>query len=297
MKEDFEKTLETQEQPTSKIVLEFFRHGEKEKQQEGQPEYDIRLTPKGREQAKEKGKKIKPQPEVSLAIGSPRKRTQETAERIMLAEKEEITPGMSLEEIEKVINSEQKYGKKIITDPRLNFSLEGPVGKKIHENFKAGRLLPYLVYKSDKDAADLEDNQGSNWSKLAGNIAEIIQKYTKIAPNFDRLVNQKPEEYVQYKNQMERYLGTHQGITESFLAKVLEKTKGAEFKDEFVKSVGGGFKETEGVRIEIISSPDGQKIEVKYKMGDKEEMLELPQEVLEEIIKERNELNRKIEES
>lgn len=295
MKEKPEK-MESKEQPTSKIVLEIFRHGEKEKQKEGELEYEVRLTPKGREQATEKGKKIHPQPNIAMALGSPRKRTQETATRAMLAEKEEITPEMSLEEIEKIISLEQKYGKKITIDPRLNFNIEGPAGKKIHENFKAGRLLEYMIHESDNDAINLKDKEASTYSRTAGNIAELVKKYVEIAPKFDKIVKQNPEKYMQYKNQMERYMGSHQSIAESFMAKVLEKTKGLEERDKFVKSLGTGFKETQGIRVEINNTSQGVKTEIKYKIGDQEETLEVPEEILDEIIKDRDDLNKKMKE-
>ncbi len=289
--------LESKEQLTSKIVLEFFRHGEKENK-EGVANESLMLTSEGRNQATKKGKELHPQPDVSIVVGSPRRRTQETATRIMLAEKEEITPEMSLDEIEEIINSEQKYGKKIIADSRLDFSLEGPIYKKVKEAVNAKNLLNYTIYESDRDALDLKDKITFTYSRSAGNIAELIKKYINIAPKFDRIVRQNPEKYTQYKNQMERYMGTHQTLPESLLAKALEKIKGEKERDAFIASVGGeGLGETQGIRVEINNTSQGVKVEIKYKIADKEESLELPPEILDEIIKDRDEFNRKIEES
>lgn len=296
MKEQPEKTLESKEQPTSKIVLEIFRHGERQRSKDV-PNEELRLTEKGRKQADKKGKGIKPSPEVSVAVGSPRPRSQETAVRVMLAEKDKITPAMSLEEIEEVINSESKYGKKIISDPRLDFNVEGPVGEKADKAYDEGRTMEYLVYESDTDAIKFKDKKSTTYTGAAGDLAEIIKKYVRIAPNFDKLVEKNPEKYARYNNQMERYLGSHQSVIEPFLIKAIEKVRGTEYKDEFVKSLGAGFEDIEGFRVEINNTTQGVKLEIKYEMNDKQESVEASPEILEEIIKERDELEKKIKES
>ncbi len=304
MKEKFEQKLEPKEQPTSRIILEFFRHGkrEKTKYERGEaPEEDIEeeialpLTKEGRQQMTKRGKEMHSQPEVALSVGSPRKRTQETAARVMLAEKEKITPEMSLEEIEEIINSEQKYGKKIISDPRLDFNVSGPAGEKLHQAYLEGKTMQHLIYESDKDAIELKDSESTTYSRAAGDLSELITKYLKIAPNFDKIVKKNPEKYAPYNNQMERYLGTHLSNPGAFLAKVLEKTKGEKERDEFVKAIGGGFKQGEGFRVEINNTPEGMKLEIKYEIDNKKENIEVPPEILDEIIKERDELDEKIE--
>lgn len=294
MKEKFEQKLEPKEQPTSRIVLEFFRHGEKESRKD-LPNELLMLTPKGKQQAIKKGKELHAQLDVSVAGGSPKRRTQETAGRAMLVERKDITPEMSLEEIEKIINSEQKYGKKIFSDSRLDFSLGGPITKKVKEAVATDNLLNYVIYESDQDALDSKDEITFTYSRSAGNIAELIKKYISIAPKFDKIVKNNPEKYVQYNNQMERYMGTHQTLPESLLAKALEKIKGEKSRDEFIKSVGGGgLGETQGIRVEINSTRQEVRTEIKYKIGDREEILGVPEEILDEIIKDRDELNKKI---
>src|SRR3989337_413961 len=90
---------ENEQRIKTKIILEFMRHGEKE-----------------RMMAKEKGEKLDSQKEISLAWGSPKKRTQETALRAMLPN---IDPNASLKDIEEMIREEQKFGKNSIVDDRL----------------------------------------------------------------------------------------------------------------------------------------------------------------------------------
>lgn len=270
---------------------------EKKESRKDLPNELLMLTPEGREQADKKGEKLRAQPDVSVAIGSPRRRTQETAGRAMLAGKEDITPEMSLDEIEKVIGKEQKYGKKIVSDSRLDFSLEGPIGKKVREAHASGKFLEYMIYESDKDALDVKDDITFTYSRSAGDLAELVKKYIDIAPKFDKIVQKNPEKYAQFNNQMERYMGTHQILPESLLAKVLEKIKGIESKDKFVKSAGAGFEETQGIRVEINNTDKGVKTEIRYKIRDQEESIEVPEEILDEIIKDRDDLNKKIKES
>lgn len=292
-----EKILESKEKPSSRIVLEIFRHGKKESRKD-LPNELLMLTPEGKQQAIEKGKELHPQPDVAVAEGSTKRRTQETSGRAMLVERKDINPEMSLEEIEKLISSEQKYGKKIVSDPRLDFSLGGPITKKVKEAVVADTLLNYVIYESDQDALDSKDETTFTYSRSAGNLAELLKKYISIAPKFDKIIKANPEKYAQYNNQMERYMGTHQTLPESLLTKALEKIKGEESRDKFVKSVGNaGMGETQGIRVEINNTTQGVMTEIKYKIGEREETLEVPEEILDEIIKDRDELNKKIKES
>ncbi len=100
-----EKILESKEKPSSRIILEIFRHGKKEDRKD-LPNELLMLTPEGKQQAIKKGQELHPQPDVSVAVGSPKRRTQETPGRAMLVERKDITSEMSLEEIEKQLRKE-----------------------------------------------------------------------------------------------------------------------------------------------------------------------------------------------
>ena len=279
-----EKKIET------KIILEFMRHAEKENDKT-KIDKEIRLNEKGRKMAQEKGETLEPQKDVSLAWGSLKKRTQETALRAMLPE---INENASLEEIQEIIAQEQKIGKKLIEDERLDFDLSGPEGKEMLAAFKEGKYLPYLINESDKRAIELGDKTSSSYSRYAGNIAEIVNRYAKICDNFNR-IDSKSDKYEEFGNQLERYLASHQGVVEGFVAKVLEETQGAEKRDEFIASLDGGFKETQGIHVEVINNGDEQKISISYKIGDNEEILEINSELLEKIIKEREGFEKEVE--
>lgn len=283
---------EKEKQIVTKIILEFMRHGEKESDKTKSDE-EVRLTEKGRKMAQDKGRAIEPQKEVALAWGSPKKRTQETALHVMLPE---IDDNASLEEMEQIIAQEQKIGKKLIEDERLNFDLSGPEGKEMFDAFKAGQYLQYLIEKSDQRAIELGDKTSSTYSRYAGNIAEILNRYSKIGDNFNRIASKK-DDYEEFGNQLERYLASHQGVVEGFTAKVLEKTQGAEKRNEFIKSLGGGFKEAEGIHVEVINNGNEQKISIAYKLNGDKETIEINKELLEEIIKEREDFEKAVEEN
>lgn len=289
----FEKVepKEIKEEVKSRVILRFFRHGKKEEAKLGQSDYEVLLTQEGRIQAHEKGKKIKPQKDVSLAIGSPRRRAQETAARIMLAE--EFGLDKSFEEIEKKLEESFKIGKKIVEDPRLDFTTYEESSKAVKEK----RVLPFLVYESDNLILEkYKDEKLGCLTRYAGNVAEIVKKYLAVSSVFERIVQEKPEKY---GNQLERYLGTHQGVGESFLAKIIKKVKGEKVLKEWVTKNPSGFKETEGFSLEIIpgAEPHEGKILIRYQLEEgKEETIEIKPELLDEMIKEKEELNKKIQE-
>jgi len=287
-----EKTPSQEGEKEAKIILEFMRHGKKEDSKEKSNE-DLLLTEEGRVQAHKKGEKLNPQTEVSVAWGSPKKRTQETAAHVMLAN-EEINPKASLEEMEEAIAKELKVGKKVIKDERLDFDLSGPEGKEMMAAFKEGKYLPFLVEKSDQRAIELGDKVSSTYTRYAGNIAEIIGRYAQIGDNFNRIAS-KTDKYEKFGDKLERYLASHQGVVEGFVAKVLEKTEGKEKRDEFIASVGGGFKETQGISVEIINKGNEQKIGITYEINGNKETLEIDKKLLDDIVEERKLFEKEVE--
>ncbi|MEY2664611.1 MAG: hypothetical protein RIT04_419 [Candidatus Parcubacteria bacterium] len=235
---------------SSKIDLHFFRHDEKE----GDPlknDYDIELSPKGREGAKAQAQETNL--EQAMAFGSPRKRTQETAGFIMAGADAGITGNESLDELRAKIDGDIEYGSKIAVDPKLNFDMEGDTEyvKEAMTAYKAGTLIPFLIEKSDELALETGDTVSSTYSRMAASIAGIIKKYIGVAPRWNDLVK---DEQKGYEPILERFLGTHQSMQESFLAKLLEVTKGTEERDRFAQVIGGkGFGYSEGFEVEIVT--------------------------------------------
>ena len=277
----------------TKIILEFMRHGKKESDK-SKKNQDLMLAESGKQQAREKGKKLKPQLAVAVGRGSMRKRTEETVMHAMLAE-QDIEPNSSLEDMNKLVAKELKFGKKSVPDSRLDFSEDGPIGKELDAAYEAGKYLEFLVNSSDRRALETNDKISSTYSRMSGNVAELINGYMIAGNNFNRLAENG--QYEKYGNQLERYLGTHQGIAEMFLAKALEKNQGIEARDKFITSVGGGFKETEGIHVEILNHGEEQKISIQYEAPDQEgkkiaHTLELEPEMIQEIITERDEFEK-----
>lgn len=284
--------IEKEPKIQTKVILEFMRHGEKDANS-SKWDKKRRLTERGREVAQERGHELNPQPEVSLGWGSPRERTQETALRVMLPD---IDKNATMEDMEKLIAEEQKFGKKMIVDPRLDYVLANPPDEESLRASKENRGLRYIVEKSDSNALEVGDKISSTYTRAAANIAEVINRYVKIGGNFNRIASNEPEKYSDFKNQLERYLGTSQGITESFVAKIIEMTQGTEKLNEFLKKIGNGFGEIKGIHVEILNDGYGQKISVSYELNGKSEVITVDENVLNEIMAERDKFEKEIDE-
>lgn len=239
---------------TSRITLSFRRHGDKEKLKEGQTDQQIELTPKGRDQAISKAN-----PDVDIhqavAYGSPRVRSQQTASYEMAGAFEEITGDESYEDLKSKLNQGLKYGSKLGADVRLDFP-EKPGSQyvtEIKQSFADGHLLDYLVNSSDRRAAELGDDFSYTYTREAAGIAKILEKYLKIASQWEKLSkNERENQHGEYSDTLERYMGTHASVGESFLAKMIEVTKGVEARNQFVQALGGkNFDVAEGFTVEI----------------------------------------------
>ncbi len=275
------------ERVTSRIELRFFRHAEKENDQ-SKPDEMIELTEKGRGQAKAKSKDD--DIAQSVAFGSPRMRTQQTAGLIMGGGLDSVTGHESLEELKEKLDADLALGTKMAVDKRLDFTTdpETEYGKKAVEAHMQGHLLRFMIDDSDRLAMELADPISETYERMAGRMAEIVKKYLDIAPRFDKLAQ---DEKKTVEDTMKRFLGTHQGIGESFLAKVIEKTKGVAMRDAFVSALnnqGFGYAEGFDVQIETI---DGKKQSVRIsfkKEKDGKTLFEfnetVPKELIEEMI-------------
>ncbi len=280
------ENIVTKENVTSRIVLRFFRHAEKESDKNKSDE-EIALTETGRKQSVEKSED--PDISQSVAFGSPRKRTQQTAGFVMSGQLDEITGNEGIEELKSKLNKELGIGSKIAIDKRLNFNIDisTDFGKKAFEAFKNGEYLKFLVEQSDILAELLKDSSMETYSGIAGRVAEIVKKYLTGAPRWDELAQDKSKNY---EDTLKRLFGTHQGIGESFLAKVIEQTKGKIERDAFVSALNNeGFDFAEGFDVKIETIDGKQNIRILFKKEKDGQVLfeydeVVPTEIIENLI-------------
>jgi|SRR3989344_1437378 len=250
--------LET-ERVTSTIKLHIFRHGAK-LVAKGMPDHETPLSDFGREQAREKStsKDIS----QSIAFGNPRIRTQETASLVMGGELNSINGSETLSDLRTKIDNGLNVGSKIRVDERLD--IHDPDTDEYDDQFfeaaKSSRYLEFLFKESDMAAEKFGDKKADTYSRMASQVALIIQKYLNIAPRWDKLAN---DDKKRYQNTLERFFSTHGGIGESFLGKVIELTKGIKERDRFAEALKmQGFDFLEGFDIEIMNY-GGQDSEIR----------------------------------
>ncbi|MFA5107003.1 MAG: histidine phosphatase family protein [Patescibacteria group bacterium] len=285
---EFEPSKEQEPSVESTVALRFMRHAEKEKLDI--PDDDIPLTVPGRMNAWRKGTRTHAKPEVSVAVGSPKKRTRETSAHVMLGSR--VAPHADLEEMEREIARFLKVGKKVMTDERLNLGAVGPVGIETNKSYDENAYFRYLAEKSDLRAEELHDLESGTLKRYAGNVAELIQHYLEISDAFHGVVENDSEKYKKYSNRLERYLGTHVGIQESFIVKVLEKLSEDTRRRVFIEAYPNGFAELQGMNIDISTHGRERTIFLTYEVPDKSghpktERIMFGADVLEQIIEER----------
>ncbi len=278
--------------PPTKVVIELFRHSFKENDA-NRPNSELLLTPKGRELARNHGENLRPYPERAVAGASLLDRTAETAMLTMLADEIDIETDDSLAAMEEKVANYLPVGKKLYRDERLGFTLsDGPAGEAALQSFKEGKYIEWLIKDSDKDVLKNRDEVTTSYLRQAGNIAELLERYQAVGNSFHRLVEDK-DKLEQHGAKLERYLVSHQGVAESFVAKAIEIQEGLAARNQFTTNLGNGWAETKGIHIEIINDENGQRSFISYQEADgKEKELLVKADTLVAIIKEREELEK-----
>ncbi|MCX6784552.1 MAG: hypothetical protein NTV81_01285 [Candidatus Komeilibacteria bacterium] len=273
---------EPEKEYQSRIELDFFRHSIKENifsDDSVNP-----LSPAGRHFIKKQAEPGKIR--QSLAFGSPRERAPHSALLKMAGAEAEITGDESFEELKAKLNATLKIGTKIVIDPELDLSMDysGPFGAAVAEHWYGDGYLSFITNESDQLAKELGDTTSVyTYSRLSARVAKFIQKHLKVAPVWDRLVKQ--EKYP--SNVLSRFFGSHGGMLEAFLLKIIETLKGKEQRDILIKLLDDeNFAPTEGFKIFIDTGPDGgQKIHVFYhKEKDGQVLFHFDEEVSVDLI-------------
>jgi hypothetical protein len=276
------------------VVLHLFRHGEQYKDP-NKTNLEYELTEAGQKQAIKKSDSISKERNLSQAVafGSPRKRAQQTAGLAMTGGfSDTITGTESLGELKEKIDKDIKIGSKIGVDPRLDFHLDKntPFGHEAYEAvFTKKEYLKFLVERSDALAIKTNDELASTYSRQASNIAKIVKKYISVSNQWNKLV-----ESGKYKDaKLERFLGSHGGVVESFLLKAIEKIKGIEERNRLLDLMPHQFNYTEGMDVTIKNVGQDQMIHILFKKEDKNNPEknfifdeDIPPETIDDIINE-----------
>lgn len=270
MKENFSgKSFESQEQNekySSKIKLHVFRHGEKE--DADKPDEKIHLTEQGRKDtvANSDADSVG----QSVAYGSPRERSQQTAGLEMTGGREEVTGEESFEELMEKLNNDIEIGSKVGIDDRLNFSADKGTGfaKWVKWEYENDNLLRSFIKSSEFAAHILREGGVHTYSRYAENVAKLLDRYVHASDRWGELVQDNEKDY---DKELERFLGTHALVGESFLAKVIERTAGVEERDKFIDAVGSqGFGFNEGYDIKIVNRDGEKQIRISYESESEE---------------------------
>ncbi len=277
--------ISQEKEPVPEIIIRIFRHSIKEGERES--DKTTHLTKEGRDLARGQ---YDPTLKNVLAFGSPtRERSQETAALMAFgSEAEDFTA------IKEDVNQDLAYASRLGTDARLDFKNgEKTIYKqRLREEFYNHNFLKFLAEESDDFAKQYGNEQSATYSRMAGQIAKIINKYYLALDNWAEILQENPNKYDSLT--LERFLGTHQGLGESFLAKAITKIAGQEERDNFIKALNNhGFDFTEGLMVDIKKEPSEKIINIlfakKLANGEKYNFTgNLTEAMLQEIIKEGN---------
>ncbi len=288
--------MEPKEEERPHIRLEFFRHDEKGSAKslagDAIPDQEVRLSATGRAHATELGKTKNPVPETAVAFGSRRKRALETSYRHMLAD-QDIPENASLEDIEALISKNLKGPKKGKMIEQLDFDWDTnpEFSKTARDRYTNSQdALMFMWRESDEMVKRNRDQTSDSYSRSAGKTAELVQKYMTILPKWERVAQKNPEKFAKLGNEMQRFMGSHQTQTETFLMKVIEKLEGEKGVEDFLSSLKtkNGFEMSEGYTVNIRDENGQLAAEIKFR--DKSWIV--GQELIAKIIAEKQELDK-----
>jgi len=281
---DFEK-INKEKIVLPRIILKFCRHSIKEPRGTKEKK-DVQLNQAGRKLARGK---YNPATTNAVAFGSSYDRAQETALLVALG-----LETNSFDETKALADAGLNYGSKLGIDTRLDFknSHETNYYQALRAACEDKKFLKFIVEDSDELAAKLNDKGGATYSRMAAQIAGVVKKYSIAINNWDDILENNPDKYD--SSALERFLVTHRGLGESFVAKVIDKTSGQAERDKFVKALNNEyFSETEGFSVDIGKYNEEKIIHISFNKIDKDtgETIysfekSISEDLLEEIIKE-----------
>lgn len=282
---------------TSQIRLEFLRHDQREPATKEQGDGDSLLTREGRRHAKEIGQIKSPNPNIGLVYGSPRVRAQETAMRQLFAGEEWLDESTSAPEMNKRIGSQLSYGKKVVVSDKLDFRTNvNPKFAEIYgKHYSVTKdTVPFLYYESDRLVRELKDAGDYSYTRLAANVADMIKKYIKVLPQWKKILENNSEKY-KGVNELQRFLGTHSTVCESFLLKIIEKTEGGDAAKKFIDDLPdkNGIDFSDGISVVIVLKDEAVVVRVSFH----DKVWVVGENIIDEIVQDRVKLDDEISSS
>jgi len=278
------------------INLHFFRHDEKGKLGENQWDYQVRLTEEGKQHSKQVWQEKWIDSEIAVGYHSPRERTKETLYHRLNLPGVEVN--QSLEEIDEKVSQHFQIGKKAQQNSRLNFylggekksDLEKEFNEEAYKHFNGGGYSFWVMEESDRWFKKLNDIRISSYSKVAGDFAEIVQKYFRILTNKVKNTDtgrKKADWTVTYE--LQRLFANHGEVGELFLMKIIEKDKWKKYLKDFIIKYFPKwyFDYSEGFEIEI---GEYNLHEVKMILKYEKEEFKISPQMLKEMVEERDNL-------
>lgn len=260
-----------QEKYSSRVLLHMFRHEEKGKDPDKANDEQL-LTEAGKKRALEQGKQYEANP-TAVAIGSQLPRAQETAGLVLAGAQDvkDVTGTETLDQLRAKLDKERKIGTVIGVDPRLGFFYDNAKYQEIADGaYNDKRGIEFMVHESDSLAEKLGDSKSTTYNRAGANGAEVLEKYAHISKNYDKLI-QDPAKAKEYGKVLERYLGSHMGMADVFLTKLVEKVSGVAERDKLMAALQGhafGYREGFDIEIDTIPGQDEPQIRVKYEKKD-----------------------------
>jgi hypothetical protein len=310
------KYIKAQERPNSpekiqvtRVIFEIGRHDDKLAAQTGQSDNEVSLTDIGAEHAMATAPNLHLY-EGDQVLGSPALRAGQTAILHALGfaalserpDQEDLTPPL-ITQHPTYAKLQQFMGDNFQVRDELGYRFgDGEYKKRLLAAAGQKKLAEYIYRESDQDKAEFGENIYA-YSDFAANVAKVIKEgllYTGY--NFQQ--DKNPTADVEL-NEKWVYCGSHGGITESFLLKVVGKTAALKETDpkkavdaqkqaqEELLEVwdGNGFGFSESIRVEVFDfgTIQDEQLRVRYQNQAKNYTFDqiVPVEILDEIIAER----------
>lgn len=240
-----------------RMLLHIRRHAEKDGPDDVTPEADraMPLTVAGRGRSLELGKIA--ETDSAIAVGGSLRRLRETALFASAGSDSRVDQETQLEQLRQLLD------KKSVAYEKREWKIEGlEMAVAKDDPFFTNTLNPALkrrdyfktiVAEHDKDHDAENPSKNSMYMRQAYGFAKILDFCVKASPKLR-------ESYLHHGDPLTReaFIVAQSGVTESFLAEVIDRTRGRRERDAFVAAVHNGFSYGQGFDLEVRSKGEGR---------------------------------------